>query len=239
MASDKKQRKAFKTYLPKEKKPFKVSYDCPLSEELNVKEYNVLIDSDPVENQIYINLGYDNRSEYDSAFYLSPQHAMEIGKKLIEYATHVDDQYLKYHTGEVELDILKSLLAANLVEEITIEPKKLFTMDVDDSLFGRMIIDISYKSTLYDTEKSFTVLSQQIDSDNSDDIIKYLEEHTKECKFDYLQYKYLIDSMKTLRTKWLESHKRQKPKTEIMKKKEDIGQLVDSVVDLIKNNGKS
>ena len=80
---------------------------------------------------------------------------------------------------------------------------------------------------------------QKIDSDNSDDIIKYLEEHTKEHKFDYLQYRYLIDSMKTLRTKWLESHKRQKPKTEIMKKKEDIGQLVDSVVDLIKNNGKS
>ena len=58
MANNKKQRKTFKTYLPKEKKPFKVSYDCPLSEELNVKEYNVLIDSDPVENQIYINLGY-------------------------------------------------------------------------------------------------------------------------------------------------------------------------------------
>ena len=169
-----------KSYVPIIKKPFNTTYDCPMPEELNIKKYNILIDSDPIDNHIYLDLGYDNRDEYNSAFYLTPNQAIELGNQLMEYGIHTLTQHDEYNIGTMQSSILRNLIDAKAVEEIEITPIKLFTMDVDDSLFGRMIVDVSYKSTIYDTSVSFTMLSQPIDTDNIsyiDDLKKYLEEH--------------------------------------------------------------
>lgn len=231
-----------KSYVPIIKKPFNTTYDCPMPEELNIKKYNILIDSDPIDNHIYLDLGYDNRDEYNSAFYLTPTQAIELGNQLIEYGIHTLTQHDEYNMGSMQSSILRNLINAKAVEEIEIIPIKLFTMDVDDSLFGRMIVDVSYKSTIYDTPVSFTMLSQPIDTDNVsyiDDLKKYLEEHdVSVIKIDDLQYDFLCDSICTLRKKWLKSHKSKTPKKEYMKPREDLAQLAKATVEQIRRSGK-
>lgn len=231
-------------YVPTVKNPFTNTYDCPMPEELNIKKYNITIDSDPIDNHIYLDLGYDNRDEYSSAFYLTPQQATELGNRLIEFSTETLLSYIDYRQGEMENEILKHLVDSNMVEEIIIEPVKLFTMDVDDSLFGRMIIDISYKSTLCDKPKSYRMLSQPIDTDNVsyiEDLKKYLEDHgVKSIKIDDLQYDFLRDSICTLRKKWLKAHKGKGPeRKEYMKPREDLAQLAKATMEQIKRNGKA
>ena len=242
MAKKSKLIKANDNFLPKIKRPFTDTYDCPMQEELNIKKYNVTIDSDPINNYIYLDLGYDDREEYNSAFYLTPVHAIEIGKQLMEHGVHALTEYSTYLSGEMECSMLKILIESNRVDEIIINPIKLFTMDVDDSLFGRMIVDISYRSTQYDISKSFTVLSQPIDTDDVsyiDNLKKYLEEHNvQSIKIDDLQYDFLCDSICTLRKKWLKAHKSKTPKKEYMKPREDLAQLAQATIDKIKSSGK-
>lgn len=243
MAKKSKLIKANDNFLPKIKRPFTDTYDCPMQEELNIKKYNVTIDSDPINNHIYLDLGYDDREEYNSAFYLTPVHAIEIGKQLMEHGVHALTEYSTYLSGEMECSMLKILIESNRVDEIIINPIKLFTMDVDDSLFGRMIVDISYRSTQYDISKSFTVLSQPIDIDDVsyiDNLKKYLEEHNvQSIKIDDLQYDFLCDSICTLRKKWLKAHKGKNPeRKEYMKPREDLAQLAQATIDKIKNSGK-
>ena len=243
MAKKSKLIKANDNFLPKIKRPFTDTYDCPMQEELNIKKYNVTIDSDPINNHIYLDLGYDDREEYNSAFYLTPVHAIEIGKQLMEHGVHALTEYSTYLSGEMECSTLKILIESNRVDEIIINPIKLFTMDVDDSLFGRMIVDISYRSTQYDISKSFTVLSQPIDTDDVsyiDNLKKYLEEHNvQSIKIDDLQYDFLCDSICTLRKKWLKAHKGKNPeRKEYMKPREDLAQLAQATIDKIKSSGK-
>lgn len=243
MAKKSKLIKANDNFLPKIKRPFTDTYDCPMQEELNIKKYNVTIDSDPINNHIYLDLGYDDREEYNSAFYLTPVHAIEIGKQLMEHGVHALTEYSTYLSGEMECSMLKILIESNRVDEIIINPIKLFTMDVDDSLFGRMIVDISYRSTQYDISKSFTVLSQPIDTDDVsyiDNLKKYLEEHNvQSIKIDDLQYDFLCDSICTLRKKWLKAHKGKNPeRKEYMKPREDLAQLAQATIDKIKSSGK-
>lgn len=243
MAKKSKLIKANDNFLPKIKRPFTDTYDCPMQEELNIKKYNVTIDSDPINNHIYLDLGYDDREEYNSAFYLTPVHAIEIGKQLMEHGVHALTEYSTYLSGEMECSMLKILIESNRVDEIIINPIKLFTMDVDDSLFGRMIVDISYRSTQYDISKSFTVLSQPIDTDDVsyiDNLKKYLEEHNvQSIKIDDLQYDFLCDSICTLRKKWLKAHKGKSPeRKEYMKPREDLAQLAQATIDKIKSSGK-
>lgn len=231
------------SYVPEIKKPLAITYDCPIPEELNIKKYNILIDSDPIDNHVYLDLGYDNRDEYNSAFYLTSSQAIELGKQLMEYGVNALCEHSDYNIGEMQCNMLRNLVESKMVEEIEIKPIKLFTMDVDDSLFGRMIIDISYKSTIYDTPKSFTVLSQPIDTDNIsyiEDLKKYLEEHeVSSIKIDDLQYNFLCDSICTLRKKWLKAHKGKTPyDKEYMKPREDLAQLAKSTIEQIKHSGK-
>lgn len=243
MAKKSKLIKANDNFLPEIKRPFTDTYDCPMQEELNIKKYNVTIDSDPINNYIYLDLGYDDREEYNSAFYLTPVHAIEIGRQLMEHGVHALTEYSTYLSGEMECSMLKILIESNRVDEIIINPIKLFTMDVDDSLFGRMIVDISYRSTQYDISKSFTVLSQPIDTDDVsyiDNLKKYLEEHNvQSIKIDDLQYDFLCDSICTLRKKWLKAHKGKNPeRKEYMKPREDLAQLAQATIDKIKSSGK-
>ena len=232
-----------KNYVPEIKKPFVTTYDCPIPEELNIKKYNVIIDSDPIDNHVYLDLGYDNRDEYNSAFYLTSSQAIELGKQLMEYGVNALCEHSDYNTGETQCNMLRNLVKSKMVEEIEIKPIKLFTMDVDDSLFGRMIVDISYRSTQYDISKSFTVLSQPIDTDDVsyiDNLKKYLEEHSvQSIKIDDLQYDFLCDSICTLRKKWLKAHKGKSPeRKEYMKPREDLAQLAQATIDKIKSSGK-
>lgn len=230
-------------YVPEVKKPFVTTYDCPIPEELKIKNYNIIIDSDPVDNRVYLELGYDGRDEYSSAFYLTSSQAAELGKQLMEYGIHALCEHSDYTTGEMQCNMLRNLVKSKMVEEIEIKPIKLFTMDVDDSLFGRMIVDISYRSTIYDTPKSFTVLSQPIDTDNVsyiEDLKKYLEEHNVSViKIDDLQYDFLRGSICTLRKKWLKAHKGKNPnQKEFMKPREDLAELARATMEQIKQNGK-
>lgn len=235
---------AYTNLVPKVKNPFISEYDCPISEELNIQKYNVIIDSDPINDQVYLDLGYDNKDEYNSAFYLTTKQAAEIGTKLLEFAIHTLTQYDNYLTGEMENSMLKHLVDANMIEEITIEPIKLFTMDVEDSLFGRMIINISYKASIYDDTKLYTMLSKPIDTDDisyMDKLRKYLEDHeVKTIRIDDLQYNFLCDSIRTLRKKWLKSNKRKNlERKEFMKPREDLAQLAKDTMEKIKQSKKS
>ena len=227
-------------YLPKIKKPFSVKYDCPMPEELNIKKYDILIDSDPIDNQIYLELGYDNKGEYSSAYYLSPEHAMEIGMKLIELASSTIKQNSIYEDGNTEYKILESYIKSDLIDEIEFKPIRLFTQDVEDSLFGRMVISIYYKSEKLNIEKSFTILSNQIDTDTQkplDEIIDFYKDHIKDVKVDDISYNYLQDSMITLRKKWLKYHKGKNPGgKEYIKPKEELAELARSTIAEIRKN---
>lgn len=224
--------------VPKEGKQFSITYDCPMPEELNIKKYNILIDSDPVDNQIYLELGYDKKNEYTSAYYLSPEHALEIGMHMVEIANNIIKQNLIYEKGAMEYEMLESYIAADLVDEIEFKPLKLYTKDVEDSLFGRMIIYVYYRSEQLMIEKSFQMLSRPIDTDSPlDYLVDFYNEHIKDVKVDEPTFYYLQDSICTLRQKWLQAHKGKNPGgKEYIKPKEELAELAKATMEEIRKN---
>lgn len=200
-------------FVPKDIKPFHTDYDCPISEEINVNKYNITIDGDVENNQIYLNLGYDNNTQYDCSFFLDAHDAMNLANKLAHYAldTILNNNLIEYSKNWVHT--LEILLRNKVVNAIDIKCVKLFTDDPEDTLFGTMVLRIHYTSTgIFDKVASATIVSENM-RDKKEDYFEEIERKLKEeygvknVNVDKDGFVFLLQSMEIKLNKWIKKNK--------------------------------
>ena len=219
--------------IPYQKKPYQKDFDCKAKEELKVDKYNVTIDSDPVDNLLYLELGYDNKEEYSSAFFISPEDAYTIGRELQERAMRLLSANREYSDSKYLLDLFKERLANNNIKELHYHPIKLYTEDVDDTLFGRMISELSY-ITKDGKEESFKYLTDQMQGVDK----KYLYNLVLELEnknIDVIDvningFEFLWGKIKLIREKWLNKNKK-KDTIKTMTPKESLYKSIQNTIE--------
>ena len=150
------------SYIPKQNKPYNTRYKCPISKEKKIKKYSIIIDGDFENNQVYLNLGYDNKEEYDSSFFLTPQDAKALGDKLIEYSEYVEREHDKFRDSRKLITELKRQIKKKEISSIKIKCIGIYCTDIHDTLFGTLILNIQIKKINDDINLSFRYLSDSI-----------------------------------------------------------------------------
>lgn len=200
-------------FVPKDIKPFHTDYKCPISKEINVNKYNITIDGDVENNQIYLNLGYDNNTQYDCSFFLDAHDAIDLANRLAKYAldTLLNHNLIDYSKNWVHT--LEILLRNKVVNAIDIKCVKLFTDDPEDTLFGTMVLRIYYTSTEISNEvASATIVSENM-RDKKEDYFKEIKRKLKEeygvknVNVDEDGFVFLLQSMEIKLNKWIKKNK--------------------------------
>ena len=200
-------------FVPRDIKPFHTDYKCPISKEINVNKYNITIDGDVENNQIYLNLGYDNNTQYDCSFFLDAHDAIDLANRLAEYAldTLLNHNLIDYSKNWVHT--LEILLRNKVVNAIDIKCVKLFTDDPEDTLFGTMVLRIHYTSTEISNEvASATIVSENM-RDKKEDYFKEIKRKLKEeygvknVNVDEDGFVFLLQSMEIKLNKWIKKNK--------------------------------
>lgn len=73
-------------FLPLISTETNLKFNCRIKE-LSTDYYRADIDQDPTNAIVYLNIGYDDLTDIDSPIYLDAIDALELGNKLIKYAT--------------------------------------------------------------------------------------------------------------------------------------------------------
>lgn len=208
--------KNIKSFIPSETKPFTANYNCPISDQINVKQYNVIIDADIENNQVYLNLGYDKNKQYDCSFFLNSEDAYKLANALSRYASITKDKYTLLEYSKHWTNTLITLLKNKTILNIEIKCIRLFTDDPEDSLFGTLVLEIQYITKyLSETEKAI-ILSENM-RDKQENYFEKVEKILKEkyniqnIFIDKDGFKCLIQSMEIKLNKWIKANKKKNP----------------------------
>lgn len=221
--------------IPYQKKPYEKDFDCKVKEQLKVDKYNVFIDSDPVDNLLYLELGYDNKEEYGSAFFISPEDAYTIGKELQERAIRLLSANRDYSDSRHLLDIFKLKLDNDDIKELHFHPIKLYTEDIDDTLFGRIISELSY-ITKDGIEVNFKYLSNPIQCVEKNYLYNLVleldDKNIDTIDIDINGFEFLWEKVKIIRERWLNKNKKKETITN-MTPKESLYESIKNTIEKI------
>lgn len=204
------------SYVPDETKPFKANYDCPISDQINVKQYNVTIDADSENNQVYLNLGYDHNRQYDCSFFLEAEDAFKLANKLLSYASTAITNNNQLRLSQCWIDGLVKLLKNKAIIDIGIKCIRLYSDDPEDSLFGNLVLQIYY-TTKYSNEIEEAIIVSDNMRDKQEDYFEEVERILKEeykvenVFIDKDGFKFLIQSMEIKLNKWIKKNKKKNP----------------------------
>lgn len=120
---------------------YNTQYDCPVSDLVNTKLYHIDLDHDPRNPVVYLNIGYDNLPELDSSIYISPEDAINLASKLLEYGTMTMKNKSNAAHSRLFLNTLEDYIKNHKVSELNIYPCELANQDYFP---GCMIIDLEY-----------------------------------------------------------------------------------------------
>lgn len=203
-------------FIPNPNTIIKEDFNCPISEEINVKQYNVLIDSDFMNNQVYLNMGYDHNREYDSSFYLSSEDAYKLGEQLMQIATkNMNDNIIIKRSNNWRNNLI-NLLQNSKIYSISIGFKRLYTKDPEDNLFGLFVLNISYSLK---EDNRYTIQAQILSDDMKNKDETYCDELEEQLKLsdipiiaiNKLAYKNLLHEMNDILNNWMKENKTDTP----------------------------
>lgn len=134
------------SFLPHDYTPIvteedKNQYDCPITKMVGTDHYRIDIDQDACNAIMYLNIGYEDLTEYDSPVYLSPTDALEIGNKLIKYATTAIQNEINAGNTRLFVSELEDIIKNKNINWFTVYPIKLADQD---NFPGCMILDVHY-----------------------------------------------------------------------------------------------
>lgn len=194
-------------YVPKTIAPYHKDIKCAISEKIDTKNYNVTIDSDPVENMVYLELGYDNDENFDSAFYINTKQAYDLGLRLMTIAKDTGYENELVEKAKYFVNTLKLLITHNLLKELEIEFDHLYTTDPEDSLFGTIVINVKYVD-IYGNSNEASILSDnmmKVEPDEYDNLEEKL--HTKynieKVSVNNIKFKLIKKTLDRSRDDWL------------------------------------
>lgn len=231
-------------YVPKTITPYHKDIKCAISEKIDTENYNVTIDSDPVENIVYLELGYDNDENFDSAFYINTKQAYYLGLKLMNIARDTGCENELVEKAKYFVNTLKLLITYNLLKELEIEFDHLYTTDPEDSLFGTMIINIKY-TDINNNSYEASILSDnmmRVESDEYDDLEEKLhtEYNIEKVSVNNIKFKLMKKTLDRSRDDWL--HTSNSKNLEIKSKPipkcyQPVEELAKSILSNIKKEG--
>lgn len=217
--------------IPPRISPTNVEYKCPV-DDLNIDHYRVLLDGDMETNNIYIQLGYNNDEEYDSGFFLSLEDAINLAQRIVDKTNETLESYKVLEEGKIFIEALEVSMISNIITEINIRPISMYINNPNDSLFGSIIMEVSY------TTRDNKVYEARIISDpyKYKDLMKYenLENELKDkydsikhVVFDNNRFRELITKMKSINDEYMKSiEPEDNPVSEAKQSLEDIAHEV-------------
>lgn len=197
--------------VPFKVKPTESQFNCPMKEEFNVDHYRVLLDGDINNNTIYIQFGYDDNTDYDSGFFLTAENALKLANSIIDKTQQVTKSYNTLSKANIFIQYLEVLLSNDVITNITILPKGAYVDDPSDTMFGSMIMEVSY------TIKDKRTFKMKLVSEpyKYKDLLKY-ENISKELKekyksletvvFDNKKFQSILQYLKRINDAYLKVH---------------------------------
>lgn len=180
-------------FVPEKIIPMTRHINCPVSEEIKVNKYKVLTDGDFINDTIYLELGYDDKSEYDSSFFLKSSDLRTLATNLLTLADAVEARHKLYSISREWLDGIKKQLQDGYIKSLHIYPKYIYCTDIHDDLFSTIVFEVGYTKTDDNDYKSALVLSDSMIMNTKD----YLLLQTRNLQEKYPQLSVLeIDNNK-------------------------------------------
>lgn len=128
----------------KEVKPLTGKYDCAISKKLNIKDYRITIDADPVDDQVYFELGFDDSHDYDTSMYIKSADASRIAYQLYQVASECTQEHHKVVVAENTLNSMINYLKDGVVTKCEVRVIDGYYDTVFDTMFGKLIIEIVF-----------------------------------------------------------------------------------------------
>lgn len=164
-------------YTPELTTETNLRYDCPVSHILDTDHYRVDIDQDPCNAVVYLNLGYDDLTDYDSPIYLSAMDAIDMANKLLTYATIALSNENKGSYSRLFTQELISQLKDNNVSWLSVYPVDIANQD---DFIGCMILDVKYYTRSDNTKHFARILSCNFLKERNklfdDNLITYIQD---------------------------------------------------------------
>lgn len=184
--------------------PFTGKYACAIAKKLNIKDYRITIDADPVDNTVYFELGFDDSHDYDTSMYIDSAAAGELASKLDHIAKRCSNEYDKVAVAEDALAIMIDYLKDGIVTKCEITVLDGYHETVFDTMFGKLIIDIVFyydmpvdiKSEIHNNECEICMISTKRYHKKSKTYFKsFIEERINTLRKDYedLNTEFVID----------------------------------------------
>lgn len=158
-------------YVPKHIYPEMKDFDVPkdVSEVIHVEKYNVLVDGDSLDDKVYLNMGYDNKTEYDSSFFLTADDAYKLGEMLIKKSSAVLNASIVKARSEIFMYEFKKRLLLNEVVDVAITFLNPYTLNPEDTNFGKFIVRVEYSTESDEDMIGCELVSDDMmDTDTSD-----------------------------------------------------------------------
>lgn len=184
-------------------KPFTSKYACAIAKKLNIKDYRITIDADPVDNTVYFELGFDDSHDYDTSMYIDAAVAKEIASELDKIAKSCIDEHRKVTVAEGTLDNMIDYLKDGIITKCEITVLDGYHDTVFDTMFGKLMIKIVFHHHIYDEasethygESVIYMISNKRYHKKSKTYFKsFIEERINTLKKDYedLNTEFVID----------------------------------------------
>lgn len=214
-------------FVPEKIIPLTRHIKCPVSKETKVDKYKILTDGDFINDTIYLELGYDDKSEYDSSFFFKSSDLKKIATQLLDIADAIDNRHRLYSLSREWLDGIKKSLQKGEIKSLHIFPKYIYCTDIHDDLFSTIVFEIGYTEKNDKEYKSALILSDSMIMNTED----FLLLETKDLQNKYPQISVIeIDNNRFKKLmKKIHQYKidQLQPTIEPMKPKASVQDLID------------
>lgn len=134
--------------------PITEKYKCSIAKKLNIENYRITIDADPVDNQLYFELGFDDSHDYDTSMYIDANDAKRLSLELDKIADACIEEHHKVEVANRTLDDMINYLKDGIITKCEIIVLDGYHDTVFDTMFGKLQIQIAfYYEDINDTMK--------------------------------------------------------------------------------------
>lgn len=134
----------FVNAIPTPTKPVNLKFYCPIAKDINCKYYRFTIDQDPIDKRVYLEMGFEDKSEFDVSAFLNPKDAKKLGERLVCLADTCISDSDDIDNGNSAVSRLKNSINANNVSKVKINIIGGYSDTVFDTNFGKLKFTIKY-----------------------------------------------------------------------------------------------
>ena len=184
-------------------KSFTSKYACAIANKLNIENYRITIDADPVDNTVYFELGFDDSHDYDTSMYIDAAVAGEIASELDKIAKSCIDEHNKVTVAEDTLDNMIDYLKDGIVTKCEVTVLDGYHDTVFDTMFGKLMIKIVFHYYTFDEASEmhynecviYMISSKRYHKKSKTYFKSFIEERINTLKKDYedLNTEFVID----------------------------------------------